>query len=346
MEKVEICEKQYRKDFHYFRAIAIVIIVLGHSVAGWPNKGLYGYISAFLQGSTGLFVFISGYFFQYLLKPNFDFLLYLKKKKNNILMPYLILTTCSFIYFVSVNKINENYIISFIKMLFYGKAYACYWYIPFATLLFLTAPFFVWIQKTKVRVKILILFVLLIIAIFIQRPEQTDNPLVILHSYFYFIPYYLMGMYYCEFIKAIEPKIYNAHCFFIFSFLSVLLIAINVNYWRNHEPVHNVIFVNDGLITYLSKISLIIASLIFTKWMAQEKHFLSEIIGTTSFTIYFLHLFFMQNLFKFFNPNTDNIIFDIISALFLSMNSIALSIITARLLKVIFKNKSRFIIGY
>ncbi|MDC7223300.1 MAG: hypothetical protein PQJ60_06120, partial [Spirochaetales bacterium] len=168
----------------------------------------------------------------------------------------------------------------------------------------------------------------------------------IFHSYFYFLPYYLMGIFYCQHQESIERRIYNLLSLILFSFLSVFSIVANVNYWNLHDQVNNVIFINDGFLTFVSKVSLIIVLLILTKWMTKKEHPLTDIIGSTSFTIYFLHAFFMQKLYKFITPYTGSLFLDIISMLLLTIDSIVLSVFAARFLKQLFDKKSRYLVGY
>lgn len=52
---------------HLFRAIAIILIVLGHScIAGCPYAILKSSLMEIFANGTVLFVFVSGFLFQYL----------------------------------------------------------------------------------------------------------------------------------------------------------------------------------------------------------------------------------------------------------------------------------------
>ena len=347
-DETKIGKKSFRKDLHYFRAISIAIIVLGHSVEIWPKTEVYGYVSVFLKGNTGLFVFISGFFFLYLLKDDFNYLGYLKKKFQNVIIPYIVLSTLTFFYLFLFHKQEffGNKIFQYISMLLYGKAYASFWYIPFITLVFFAAPVFIWLYKRNALLKVLVLLVSIILAIIIRRPKQTENPIVIIHSFFYFFPYYFMGILFCQYRDKIGKKIYNIPFFIAASILSIVTIVINVNYWQNYDETINIIFQNDGLLTLISKINLIISILILTKWINSKDHYLLKLLGDTSFSVYFLHLAFMQRLTKFIIPFTGDLVIDSVSAILFSISSIVLSIITARFFKNILNEKSRYLIGY
>ncbi|AGS39765.1 acyltransferase family protein [Cycloclasticus zancles] len=71
--------------FDYFRAIAIIIIVAGHSFSLWvidtlPEKVLANIIT----GGTSLFVFISGFFFHHIFYKNFKYQIFILKRFRSL----------------------------------------------------------------------------------------------------------------------------------------------------------------------------------------------------------------------------------------------------------------------
>ena len=153
---------------HIFRAIAIIIIVLGHSVdTSHEIMGIL--VNIFIQGGTVLFVFISGFLFQYL-SDNFSYPTYLKKKFFNVILPYLLTSvigiTWVFLFakhnpFVSINKIVQ-------VGMFLTTGYVHNlptWYIPMTSILFLSAAVLLKLEKKIVFNKYSLLFFILPVLI-------------------------------------------------------------------------------------------------------------------------------------------------------------------------------------
>ena len=125
--------------FDYFRAVAILFVVAGHSYRPWsintiPEKVLGNLIF----GGTSLFVFISGFFFHHIFYKNFHYQRFLFKKSKNVLLPYTILTIIGFslivVYLNNPHKlltreINTIYdiCILFSQYLWTGRTLTAYW---------------------------------------------------------------------------------------------------------------------------------------------------------------------------------------------------------------------------
>lgn len=74
-------------EFTYMRGIAIILIVLGHSVYN-SGQGFPLLLENLLRGGTALFVFISGYFFHRIFYKDFDYSKFMKNKVHNVLYPF------------------------------------------------------------------------------------------------------------------------------------------------------------------------------------------------------------------------------------------------------------------
>jgi len=62
------------RSFEYFRAVAIVLIVIGHTydISGWQIDSFGDRVLAnLISGGTSLFVFISGFLFHHVFYPKF-----------------------------------------------------------------------------------------------------------------------------------------------------------------------------------------------------------------------------------------------------------------------------------
>jgi surface polysaccharide O-acyltransferase-like enzyme len=105
----------YLQSIHNFRALAILIIVMGHMYA-------YGLMSEdaitltiinFLTGATALFVFISGFMFHHVFFDSFKYQKFVMAKVKNVLVPYLILSSLA----IAVLYTREG---GFFRFHFYG----------------------------------------------------------------------------------------------------------------------------------------------------------------------------------------------------------------------------------
>jgi peptidoglycan/LPS O-acetylase OafA/YrhL len=91
----------YLKSFDYFRGLAILFIVAGHSCVYWAMESLYEKVFAnLITGGTTFFVFISGFFFHHVFYPKFQYQLFMAKKVKYVLLPYTLLSLAGFAYFV------------------------------------------------------------------------------------------------------------------------------------------------------------------------------------------------------------------------------------------------------
>lgn len=87
----------YLNSFNYFRGIAILLIVAGHSyeIAGIDilNLSFFEKLAVnLISGGTTLFVFISGFLFHHIFLTKFEYSKFIKSKFQNVFVPYFFLT--------------------------------------------------------------------------------------------------------------------------------------------------------------------------------------------------------------------------------------------------------------
>lgn len=353
-------------SLNYFRAIAILFIVLGHSyiLAGVNFSTLSlrdEVLINLITGGTTLFVFISGFLFHHIFLPKYQYKNFIVGKVKNVLIPYLILSIpIIFIYMegkgwqqyylpVSKGLIGE-YIIPTLEYYLSGDALGGYWYIPFVMLTFLMAPVHVLFAYQKTLIQLLIIALFLLISLLMQRPV---NNLYVLQSVLYFFPVYLIGIT-CSIHKE---KIYDVmtgkepFLLFLVIYLAVLeaLLGQHGNYQKE-------IFVFNGI--DVSLIQKLILSLFFMVWLHRFEKTSNEpmnLIASTSFGIFFLHGYFIfiinQIAYKLGATNLYNLInIEFLSPWLLIIPIftilILLSILTVTSLKKIIPKYSRYIVGY
>ena len=198
---------------HSFRAIAILLIVAGHSLDefSWQaHQGQEELIADVVDNGTVLFVFIAGYLFEYLL-PRYRYGEYLTKKFTNVILPYLIISAPAMLHRFLLEDPARLYpqiqgMPVWYQVLWYyvkGGAHMNFplWFIPMITVYYLLAPVFQQISRHPRSFYLLVLLVPLSVAI--HRQESPN--LNLLHSTVYFLSAYVSGMWACRYNKQIEP---------------------------------------------------------------------------------------------------------------------------------------------
>lgn len=182
-------------EFHYFRALAILAIVVGHvwvnpkTIKALDRTDWVGIIrETFLDGATIYFILISGFLFQHL-SSTFKPLNYYGKKLRFIILPYvfMILVFHAFHAFAGSERETFSWFLERIptKLLF---GMGPLWYIPFISVLFFLTPLFYYVPNT---VKVRFLPYLLLIPLLGTRTGTE----ITVGQYLYFTPIYLFGMY-------------------------------------------------------------------------------------------------------------------------------------------------------
>ncbi|CAM2912153.1 acyltransferase family protein [Moritella viscosa] len=275
-------------SFHYFRGFAILIIIAGHVHVG-NSEVDFPIFTNLVSGSTALFVFISGYLFQHLQKGVFNYPLYLNKKLKYVILPYLICSTPAIINIAMTGNFhpllgNVTTIEGSVINIFTGRHVTAYWYVPFAALLFISAPIIVKFSLLKHNMQLLILFTFSIIAIYAHRPIGGLNPF---HSFIYYIPFYLFGIYAVVNRDSIEKiKKYNV----IFLIITLLLAYIQIRLMGIIGSSHKDLFTFSGIdIMYLQKVSLLLFVMTSLDLIESKNVKPLSFFANISFSLYFIH---------------------------------------------------------
>ncbi len=339
--------------FDYFRAIAIVLIIISHCYNTWQIDQLWeAALVNIISGNTALFVFISGFFFCYIYYPTFHYRHFLTKKTLLVFLPYLILSLLFMIYYyfshgeiVMTNYLNEyfgttlsNTWLILINLLT-GRTQWAYWYIPFAMLLFLMSPVFIRFIHLALMPKLLITATLFFVAMYVQRPLMEINPF---HSFIYFVPYYLLGI-----IYSMENAKINAwlkgKTFRLF--LLTVAIAMTMYFFgqTNNAGKASILVWHGVDYMIFQKLSLILFILAATlDWQQYNMPFF-KVIANMSFALYFLHQWILSFMRDFGMGDVEH---GFIGVILISIIVMSLSYLLARIIKQMLKGKSRYIIGW
>ena len=195
-----IKKEGYLNYIHLFRGFAILIIVSIHCRISfaWPKSSISRDIFiTLLDNGTVLFVFIAGFLFQYL-KAKFDYPVYLKRKAQYVLIPYLLVSIPAIaadLYSADVpawmpeSIADGPAILQALYMLASGKHLGPFWFIPMIVIFYIISPILLkldkpWFYKT-------ILPFLLIFTLFTYRFGFFSTTW---HSFIHYLPVYVFGM--------------------------------------------------------------------------------------------------------------------------------------------------------
>ncbi len=285
----------------YFRAIAIALIVAGHSYLPWlvssPGERL---LDNLIAGGTSLFVFISGFFFHHTFSDRFNYGKFLKKKAKSVLAPYAILSLSAFLVYVLLSRplpfgealqtINPasflEYVGALIKYLWTGRIVNVYWYIPFIFLVFLGSPLFIIYIKLGLNARLVLFFGLLIFSSIAHRPANNLSPV---HSLVYFIPIYLLGINYslhkhgCD--RFIRGKyVYLGIVVLLLAFFQAYVLGLHGNYHKQE------IFSFAGVdVVIFQKIFMCFFLLSLLQEIEYKNVPFLRFLAASSFAVFFIH---------------------------------------------------------
>jgi hypothetical protein len=346
----------YLQSIVHFRALAILLIVASHSydVAGIPYGGFQNAVLRNLvTGGTTFFVFISGYMFHHAFYHRFDFPKFFLAKIRFVLVPYLSISIVYLSWLMASDAVLllkpfsvsqgdgfVDYIRFFVQVIFYGKAFWAFWYIPFVMLLYSFAQFhfrYLGISKSK---QLVIFLVATLIALVVQRPPLN---LTAFHSLVSFTPAYLLGMLCSQNRSKILSLSNMLMPATLFLGLSTLLLQTQSGHIGNYEKSQ--IFALRGVdLMLLQKLFLSVGMfLVFEKFRAFEAKLIGW-ISATSFTVFFLHQW-VKDAIHSFDLNLSTHIPWVDLALWTILITTICSII-ASVGKTLLHKNSRYFLGY
>lgn len=276
-------------EFDYLRGLAIAMIVLGHSIF-LAQPVFPALLENLLRGGTGLFVFISGFFFHRVFYAHFNYTKFITKKANALLIPFLVIS----LFALSIRILGwwqaglsaqENLLNTWYTV---RNGYILYphWYIPFIFLTFLCSPLHIFYIRTHLSMQILVLTTFSLIALLIHRPQSNSN---FLQSLVYFTPYYLLGILFSQY----EQQLRRWHWpLLVVSLLAIATTAIVQTYiWVHLGNYHKAAFVYEGWdLQFIQVLFGCIALLALCRhihwpWLQRHLCWLAEL----SFPIFFIH---------------------------------------------------------
>lgn len=346
----------FLNSINNFRAIAILFIVAGHCfyISNIEFGDFWGpIVYNLINGGTVFFVFISGFLFHHLFYRKYEFNSFLKAKFKRLFLPYTIL---SFFPILLCFKFKPNYwndspsitsgilyeyFLPTLKYFISGEHMVAYWYIPFAMLLFLCSPLHIAYIKLKLKIQVGIVVLLFLVSSLIHRPSEF---LMVFHSLLYFTPVYLFGILCSIHKESIYLKLKGKDLVLLSSALGFAALEV---YFGNKGNYFKEFLVFNGIDLMLFQKTLL--CLFFMVWLHRYEHFSSKYvnsIATTSFTIFFLHGYFLWVLNYTKNYFDIQFTYPWIAYLSISLFLLLISAWTSLIVKKLLPKYSRYIIGY
>jgi surface polysaccharide O-acyltransferase-like enzyme len=352
-------EKKFLNYIHYFRGAAILFIAGLHACISlnWGGAILQRKFALVLfNNGTVLFVFISGFLFYHLSKNKFSYLDYLRKKFLYVIIPYLVVSIPALIDKFYFDKMGDHWWMdhgfgqksAFAKILLLmitGRHMGVLWFIPMISILYLLAPLILRLSKSKLFFYIapLIIFA----GLFTFRFGYYAN---IGLSLLYFFPVYLFGIW----TYQIKDQLFE-HAKSIIALLSLFYFAMNVGEFVELIPFDDLIRIRDGYVIcngyrfnynkLKMQVLCILLLVIFYKLNNREFNFL-KLLGDYSFGIFFVHLYVIEilrladrkGIVKISPPN-------LLTFLLYFVFIMIVTLVVVKIIKLAFKERSRYLIG-
>lgn len=287
--------KKYDLTFHYFRAFAILSVMLTHLWHGpafldgfEAEKRLVTALSDTLfHSSTIYFIFISGYLFEYVnRKKDFSVLAFYKAKIRNVLTPYLILSCLLLLVGTCIFRaggefpafINEGMPLAsgtdvLVCLLNGSASLTPYWYIPFILSVFVVSPLFFFMDDALLG---RLLPPLAVLPLMVPR-----GLLFLFRNYCYFLPVFLLGIFFAR-NRDMCMDFIARHIRTIFSIAIFTTLVIFINFYLDFIP-------NTETAYYLQKTAIGMGViLLLERW--QRPSPLLDLLARYSFPLFFLHV--------------------------------------------------------
>jgi peptidoglycan/LPS O-acetylase OafA/YrhL len=349
-------ERPFLNYIHQFRGFAILLIVGVHTLISLPWKGsVYtkNLIFSITNNGTILFVFIAGFLFYYLSHNKFSYQDYLKKKIKYVILPYLIISIPALADKLFVDNgdhwwmkggfMDRSIPEKLLYMLATGKHSGVLWFIPMIAVFYLFSILFIKWSKTKSFNYLVPL--LLVLGLWTNQFGYYSN---IALSFLHFLPVYLFGMWFAKLREPIFQKgrlllFASLLIYAVFSLLEVLdVISISkLIDLRDHAIL--ILKFNPGKLKAI--VFCVFLMIFFQKYEKKESRIL-KLTGDYSFGIFFLHLYCINFFQLLFNKHLIPINgLNIFTYLVYFIIVTALCLLAVHIIKLIFKSKSRLIIG-
>ncbi|MBN2656536.1 MAG: acyltransferase [Spirochaetales bacterium] len=285
-------------DIHYFRAFAIINVILVHILRLPEDLATthYGLVfksmrEVLFHDSTIYFIFISGFLFKHLSSKTGTGKYYLNKFKN-VVIPYTVISLLLIFFNIASGKYPDFTVPEILTVFLTGKVQIQFWYIPFIIPVFVISPFFL-----KIPAKYFTAIALAALCLpLLGTRTGTD---ITIGTYLYFLPVYTLGIlcsaHYDRFIHFYRKYTWLAGVVAILSTAGLLMIHCNDFY-----PIYSFLNLIETLF-YIQKISFLLVIMRFLQVLNENHRYLRK-IADYSFAAFFLHNIVAKIIYHFAFP--------------------------------------------
>lgn len=354
-------KRQYLYSVDFARCLALILLIAGHCSYNFEYRDgqefHYQAIRNILVGNSILFVFLSGFLFEYLLHKGFYYQRFIKNKFITILLPYLILTTPLVAWKVQkiVDKsglcdLNSRFdcFSGIARELFnfylYGQAAIGHWFMPFIFLIFILVPVFLLFFRLSKSHQLIVILFLSAIALFVHRPLGAAG---FVQNLLYFSGIFLLGMFTSKNYNEIQNFKVPILC--VSGLLTVSFLSLQIYLGEPSGFKTKVLFEFNGIDwLYFQKIFLCFFLLFVTCIIFNQYNRYTQNLARMSFGMVLIHPYMMFAVNKFIRegfsiskPYPAGIVF----LCYVIVVCVTTAVIVL-LCKRVLGNKSRFITGY
>ena len=346
-------KKKFINSINYFRGLAIILIVLGHSndLAHYDmSNNLEALLLAFIKNSTVYFVFISGFLYHYIFYHKFNYKKFLIKKAQYVLLPYLLISIVPIVLIVVMrdggrflpDSLRERPLLAIIWYLFTGKVITAYWYIPMAMLLFAISPLINLIIRSNIVLPVALFS--LPISMIVHRPMHNLNAF---HSLVYFFPVYLIGVWSSINNKKIYAYLKDNRKKIVLALIAIVFGIIQIWVFKQEDSFYkDFLSVTVPDVNLLQKITLCFLFMSILDNYEDTNVTVVNKIAETSFAIYFIHPFILNILLAIVSRLDLNYEGNFFTFIFTALGMVIGSMAIAFAIKAVLKKKSRYLIGW
>ena len=350
-----------KKDFlnyiHYFRGLAILFIVGLHAavILNWGERvDQRKALIVLFNNGTVLFVFIAGFLFYYLNQYKFDYKDYLKKKFLYVIIPYLLISIPAILDKFYFDKVGDHWWMTdsyhelplplkVISLLATGRHMGIFWFIPMISVIYIAAPLILKFSKT--RAFLFITPVLVLLSLFVFRFGYYAN---IGLSLIYFFPIYLFGVWACR----LRDKMFVHARLWAFAFVGTYFVISLCEFmeWLPFNETIGLRDVHENIYRFnVNKFKMVlfcIGGLSGLYLLQHVKIGFLKLLGDYSFGIFFIHLYILQvfrilDRGRYLRISPPNMITFVLYFIVV----VALTLAIVKVLKLCFKQNSRYVIG-
>ena len=340
----------FLNSLNYFRAIAIIFIVFGHSywLADFEFVTVFSKtINNLTAGGTFFFVFISGFLFHHIFYKKFNSKKFLKGKFKYVVLPYLIMSILPITNYIIKNGYTLENSFYYLKPIGFclvtGAHLLAYWYIPFIILVFALSFIYVRFIKLDIKRQLLIFCFLSVISVFLHRPPRYSIYLA-LQSLVYFTPFYLFGIICSQQKEILYSRLARKEFVILVTGLLVAILQVFIGVIGNyHKPPFE--FAGFDLM-FIHKLIFCVFFMIFLHRFETVKSKFLDLVAKNSFGIFFIHGYYilifllMKSRMSFSFPKNSLLVY-----VFVAIVVFSLSLLTSMLIRKVIPKYSRNIIG-